>query len=186
MESARIKGTASTPVVAPDASNAIAKNSGEVNNARMKINKYDTVNILYRGILKTILIKPNETNTAKPTDTTMTILLLDIPSNVTKATWLARTSNPGSAIDTKKPRSKPETAIIQSLLFLVRLVAIRPPKGVTPISTPIRKTVNPKIIKTEPIKNLMIKLDAIGKMVKFSINTIKIIGSTDANTSLSF
>ena len=47
--SARIKGTVMAPVVAPDESNEIAKNSGEVNKLRMKIPPYRIVSNLYNG-----------------------------------------------------------------------------------------------------------------------------------------
>ena len=48
---AKIKGTVKAPVVAPEASKEIAKNSGDVKNARIKIIPYKTVNNLYKGKL---------------------------------------------------------------------------------------------------------------------------------------
>lgn len=128
---------------------------------------------------------PKATIMAKPIDTTTRMLMLDIPPKVTEATCLASTSNPGSAIEMKKPRIKPETATIHNLFVLVRLDPRRFPRGVTPISTPIRKTANPKIINSVPIRNLIISEGARGEMVKFNISTIKVIGSTEDKTSLS-
>src|SRR5690606_8573844 len=49
--SARINGTVKAPVVAPDASKDIAKNSGEVNKASTRIIKYKIDNNLYKGKL---------------------------------------------------------------------------------------------------------------------------------------
>jgi hypothetical protein len=123
---------------------------------------------------------------AKPIDTTTRMLILDIPPNVTKETCLASTRRPGSAIEMKKPRINPETATIHNLLVLARLDPRRLPRGVTPISTPIRNIANPRITNIVPIRNLIISEGASGETVKFNINTMIVIGSTDDNTSFSF
>ena len=47
----KIKGTAKTPVVAPDASKAIAKNSGDVNRLRIKTMPYAIFKIINKGRL---------------------------------------------------------------------------------------------------------------------------------------
>lgn len=131
-------------------------------------------------------MKPKDTIIASPMDTTIRILVLDIPPKVTEETCLASTRRPGSAIEIKKPKIKPETVSIHNLLVLVRLDPIRLPSGVIPISTPIRKIVNPKITKIAPIRNLMVRGVPRGTRVKFNISTIIVIGRTDDETSFIF
>ena len=54
------------------------------------------------------------------------------------------------------------------------------------MSTPMRKTVKPKIISTAPMRNLISNAVSIGEIVKCKINTITVIGRTEYRTSLSF
>src|SRR5574344_1263219 len=67
--SARIKGTVNAPVVAPEASKDIAKNSREVIQASIKMIPYIIVNSLYNGMLYTILPRPTASMIAIPIDT---------------------------------------------------------------------------------------------------------------------
>ena len=63
---------------------------------------------------------------------------------------------------------------------------IRFDKGVMPISTPIKKTANPKIINIDPIPNLSKSGVSSGVRVKFNNITIMIIGITESKTSFNF
>ncbi|XBX74107.1 hypothetical protein PRVXT_002131 [Proteinivorax tanatarense] len=63
---------------------------------------------MYNGILNIILIKPKETITAKPNETTINIVKLVISPVVTVSIWFAKTKRLGSAIDIRKPRIRPE------------------------------------------------------------------------------
>jgi hypothetical protein len=182
--SARINGTVKAPVVAPDASKEIARNSGDVNNASIDIIKYRKVSVLYRGRLKTILTRPNEINSAIPTDTTITILPFEISPDVMESAWPARICRSGSAMEMKKPRNNPDKATTQILLLFAMLAPIKLPIGVIPISTPNKKTVNPIITNTVPMMNLQNNGISSGVSVKFSINTMAAIGITDKSTSL--
>lgn len=186
MASPRIKGTVNAPVVAPDASKDIAKNSRDVNKAKIKIIKYNMVNILYKGMLYTILIKPSESKIEMPIDTTTTMLVLDIRPEVTKSTCPARICKSGSAIEIKNPRTTPTIANIHILLVLVRFDPIRFPMGVIPISTPNKNIDKPITIKNAPRINLNMRGVSSGVITKFSIKTIIVIGSTEDKTSLNF
>ena len=92
----------------------------------------------------------------------------------------------GSATEIKKPSMRPATATIKTLFVFAILEPMLTPIGVMPLSTPIKKSVNPKIIKAAPIRNLMINGVAIGTMVKFNIRTMIVIGKTAYKTSFSF
>ena len=89
-------------------------------------------------------------------------------------------------MEIKNPSIKPATITIHSLFVLARVAPTRLPKGVIPMSTPIKKIDKPQIIKNAPSKNLIISGVARGVMVKFNINTIIVIGRIENNTSLSF
>ena len=74
--------------------------------------------ILYNGMLNMILIKPNETNNAKPIDTTIRISGEDSVPCVTRLTCCEKTSKPGSAIEITKPKINPATITIINLFVL--------------------------------------------------------------------
>src|SRR5690606_6795261 len=78
MASAKMKGTVNAPVVAPEASNEMARNSGEVKRASTRIMKYKIIKSLYKGMLNTILARPTAINAPMPMDTTMTITPFDM------------------------------------------------------------------------------------------------------------
>lgn len=99
---------------------------------------------------------------------------------------MASTINPGSAIEIKKPRINPAAITIHSLFVLARVDPITLPRGVTPMSTPIKKKDNPKIIKNAPIRNLMISGASRGVSVTLNINTMIVIGRIENITSFSF
>jgi len=69
-------------------------------------------------------------------------------------------------------------------LLFVRVVPIKAPIGVIPISTPNKKIDSPIIINKAPRINFINKEISIGTIVKFKAKTITIIGSTEYNTSL--
>ena len=73
-ERANIKGTAIIPVVAPEASKAIARNSRDANIASRKIKKYIASKNLYKGMIK-ILKKPRDKIIARPIETTISIII---------------------------------------------------------------------------------------------------------------
>lgn len=119
-------------------------------------------------------------------DTTINILLLEILPLVTKFTWLAKTINPGSAIEIKKPKINPATRTTHILFVFASDIPVKSPNGVIPISTPNKKIVKPTITKTVPIKNLIINEVSIGDIVKLSNTTNIVIGNTEKNTSFNF
>lgn len=185
-ERASIKGTVKAPVVAPEASKDIAKNSGDVNIESNKIIPYIIVNNLYKGILYNILPKPKASMTAIPMETIITISHFDTIPEVTKETCAPKICKSGSATEIKNPSTKPAIITMETLLVLVNVLPITLPIGVIPISTPAKNIDKPIITNTAPIKNLNNKGFSTGVIVKFNINTIKVIGNTDNNTSFNF
>lgn len=183
---ANINGTVRAPVVAPDASKDIAKNSGDVNKARIKINPYNTDNILYKGILYTILASPKASMIAIPIDTITNISPFPISPDVTISTCAAKICKSGSAIDMTNPKTNPAIITINILFDFAIFDPIILPIGVIPISTPTKNIESPIIIARDPIRNLIIKGVSRGVNVKFNISTITVIGITEYKTSLSF
>ena len=186
MANASIKGTVNAPVVAPDASKEIAKNSAEIKNDKPNITKYIVNKILYNGMLNTIRIKPRASKIAIPIETTIRIIDYDISPEVTNSTCPAKICRSGSATDTKNPRSNPANATIQIFLLFTIVVPIKEPIGVIPISTPTNSTASPIIISSPPNKNLPNTIGSRGVNVKFKITTINVIGKTENNASLIF
>ncbi|OPZ61377.1 MAG: hypothetical protein BWY85_02411 [Firmicutes bacterium ADurb.Bin506] len=149
-----MKGTVMAPVVAPDASKAMARNSDEENTARIAIIAYAMNNNMFRRFTSTILSSPAVSITAIPTDTTTTRPALDITPAVTCSTSAARICRSGSAMDIMKPRARPAAITIHALLVLVTDAPIALPMGVTPMSTPNKNTDSPSITATDPTRNL--------------------------------
>ncbi|ABS40583.1 hypothetical protein CBF_3019 [Clostridium botulinum F str. 230613] len=169
--------------MAPEASKDIAKNSFDVNIASIQIKEYKIVSIFFNGVPRTILARPKESIIPIPIDTTITILNFDIKPVVTKSTCPARMCKSGSAIEIINPSIKPEITIFHILFVFAMIDPIKLPIGVIPISTPSKKIDNPIIIRPAPMRNLEINVMLRGVKVKFSINTITIIGRTAYDTS---
>ncbi len=86
----------------------------------------------------------------------------------------------------KNPSINPAIITIKNLFVFARVLPIIFPIGVIPISTPAKNIDKPIIINAAPIKNLSNKGLSIGIIVKCSINTIIVIGSTANSTSFNF
>lgn len=123
---------------------------------------------------------------ANPIDTTSKILTLLSEPLLTKDTWFANTSKPGSAIDIKKPKISPAMMSIHNDLLFARVFPVKPPKGTIPMSTPSKKRVNPTTTNKLPIKNRMNNTVGNGTINKCKKVTKISIGITELLTSLIF
>ena len=96
-ERARTKGVVRAPVVAPDASNDMARNSSDTSKARIKIIAYVIVINLLRGLPRRSLNTPKDIISPTPIETIYTIVKeLKLPPEAA-STWPPSISKSGSA-----------------------------------------------------------------------------------------
>ncbi len=94
------------------------------------------------------------------------MLNFEIKPDVTASTCPAKIWRAGSAMEIKKPSINP-AKITADILFVFAIAEpIVLPIGVSPISTPNKNIVNPIIIRTAPIRNLISIGVSIGVKVK--------------------
>ena len=105
-DSASTNGTVIAPVAAPDASNAIAKKSADVNIAKPNAILYEIINIVRKGKSFKSRIAPNISKIPAPIATTPRMVNDEMSPSVMPDTCFANTFTSGSAKLIKKPKTK--------------------------------------------------------------------------------
>ena len=174
------------PVVAPDASNDMARNSSDTSKARIKIIAYVIVINLLRGLPRRSLNTPKDIISPTPIETIYTIVKeLKLPPEAA-STWPPSISKSGSATVIRKPSKKLKIAILTGVLEVATSVDIWSPIGFIARSTPHRKMVKPIRSKKLPTINLIITSVFTSTIVKQISKTSPTTGKRVFVTSLVF
>ena len=150
---ARIKGVVRAPVVAPEASKEIARNSSETKMANTKITAYVIVIKRLYGTSLNSLKTPSNIMTPTPMETTYTTSVDPRAAPDADSIWEPRTRRSGSATEIKNPKKKLSKAILVNPFEVAISCDMCSPIGVIDNSTPHKKTDSPINRRTLPIIN---------------------------------
>ncbi len=173
---ARIKGTVSAPVVAPEASKEIARNSGE-NMEITRMIPYMTASMRCSGMLYTILARPRRSHDRDPhRNDHHDAQFCDLAGG--DGVDLARYVEIGFGRSIKNPSNNPTATTIQILFDFAMDPPIMLPIRVMPISTPLKKDRQPQNDqdRADQESEQHVRLDEVS--VKFSATTSSVISRT--------
>ncbi len=185
-EIAKTKGVVRAPVVAPEASKEIAKNSSATNIASAKIIPYVIVINTFRGLLRSKRKTPKDIITPTPTDTIYTIKVDPKVPPEAFSICDPRISKSGSATVIKNPNKKLKKAILYMDFDVAISLDICSPMEFIDNSTPHKKTDSPIKRSKPPITKRNITSVSTSTTVKQSKSTNNTTGNKVWVTSFVF
>jgi len=183
---AMMNGTVMAPVVAPDASKAMARNSSEAFRASRNTMAYSPIRSLWRTMLRMIRISPSANSAAMPIETTRMMGHFATLPVVRRSTCPARMCRSGSAMEIMKPSARPAPARIMQLAVLEKVRPIALPIMLTLKSMPCRKIASPAVMQMAPRRKRPSCKAVSGVKVACSTRTIAMMGRTACSTSRTF